>query len=279
MKKKNEINENSLEKYTKLITNYNISIIEFNKSMIKPFIIKSREIFDLKNEIKDQKEKLKNEIKNNESDIDSEIIKLRDYYIKEKQGINFDKFLKGDMKIILLIILSVFHFFCMLEILGILFSLFREIKRSLFFKIKEKYADYDTKTFYDYLSSSSINDSSKINLNYITSFLSDYFIAKTSLKAVYIFSIIFNSIIILILLIYDFLAIEQLKKSEDYSTAKFIIFIIVYAVIYVLTSLISLYPLSLIQKIEKNNYWGILIITGILTISAYGKNYLLTINL
>ena len=31
--------------------------------------------------------------------------KLRDYYIKEKQGINFDKFLKGDMKIILLIII------------------------------------------------------------------------------------------------------------------------------------------------------------------------------
>ncbi len=164
----------------------------------------------------------------------------------------------------------------MLEIHGILFSLFREIKRSLFFKIKEKYADYDTKTFYDYLSSSSINDSSKINLNYITSFLSDYFIAKTSLKAVYIFSIIFNSIIILILLIYDFLTFEQLKKGEDYSIAKFIIFIIVYAFIYVLASLISLYPLSLIQKIEKNNYWGILIITGILTISAYGKNYLLT---
>lgn len=33
--KENEINENSLEKYTKLITNYNNSIIEFNKSMKK----------------------------------------------------------------------------------------------------------------------------------------------------------------------------------------------------------------------------------------------------
>ena len=130
--KENEINENSLEKYTKLITNYNNSIIEFNKSMIKPFIIKSRQIFDLKNEIKDKKEKLKNEIKNNESDIDSEIIKLRDYYIKEKQGINFDKFLKGDMKIILLIncfvkfsVLSVFHFFVCWKYMGF-YSLYFE---------------------------------------------------------------------------------------------------------------------------------------------------------
>ena len=274
----NENNENSLGKYRKLIKNFNKAIFEFDESMIKPFIIKSREIFNLKKEIKDQKGKLQKEIKNTEIDVDSEIIKLRDNYIKEKQGIKFANCIKKDSKIIILIFLSIFHFLCMLEIHGILFALFREIKRSIYFRIKEKYNKDDTKTFYDYLSSSSKNDSSKINLNYITSFLSDYFIAKTSLRVVYSLSIILNSIIILILLINDFLTIEQLNKGEDYPTAEFIVFIIAYIFIYIIASLISLYPLSLIQKLEKDNYWGILIITGTITLSAYGKNYLLTWN-
>ena len=169
---------------------------------------KSKEILDLKNKLEAstiaQEKKYKEEVKNLEEKQYLELLKIRDIYIKEKQGRNYNKCIKLEKKRILLIIFSFFHFLHMLEIHGILFALMREIKRSIYFKIKEKYPEHDTKTFYDYLSTSSINDSSKINFNYFTSFLSSYFISKLNIAGNYIFSILANIIVILLLLINDF---------------------------------------------------------------------------
>ena len=269
-------NENPLEKYIKIIKNYKKSVLKFDESTIQHFMSESKKIINQKKKIKKQKEKLKLKLENIEKEEDFAIIKLRDNYIKEKQGKKFNICIHRDLKTISLIILSAFHFLFMLEIHGILFALFREIKRTIYFMCTNEYSKNDTKTFFEYLSSSSINDSSKINFNYITSFLSDLFIAKISIKSVYTFSLISSSIIISIFLIFDFLSIEQLKNKENYSKTELTIFIIVYIIIYIIASLVSLYPLALIQKLENNNFWAVTIMTGILTSSVCVKNYLLT---
>ena len=232
-------NENPLEKYIKIIKNYKKSVLKFDESTIQHFMSESKKIINQKKKIKKQKEKLKLKLENIEKEEDFAIIKLRDNYIKEKQGKKFNICIHRDLKTISLIILSVFHFLFMLEIHGILFALFREIKRTIYFMCTNEYSKNDTKTFFEYLSSSSINDSSKINFNYITSFLSDLFIAKISIKSVYTFSLISSSIIICIFLIFDFLSIEQLKSKENYSKTELTIFIIVYIIIYIIASLVS----------------------------------------
>ena len=275
----NSLNTN-LENLKITVNEYNKNLGEFNSSVLKPLVTKSYSITYLKNQIEKQQSNLKKifekEIKKLEEKNTSEIIKLRDEYIKENSGNMHDKCFKFGKKRILLIIVSLFHFIYMLGIHGILFALLREIKREIYFRIKEKYPKFDTKTFDDYYSTSSMNDSSKINFSYLTAFLSDILIAKTSISIVYVFSVNLNIIIILLLFIKRFLSIEELENEKHYSGGELAVFIIIYCIIYIIASLISLYPFSISQKIGKNNHWINIFIMGSLTLAVFSKNLLLT---
>jgi hypothetical protein len=83
---------------------------------------------------KKQKE-LQEEIEKEKYSIIEEILKIRDNYIEAKSGNDFKSCLSNDMPTICLILLSFFHFLYMMEIHGILFALFREIKKDILVKI------------------------------------------------------------------------------------------------------------------------------------------------
>lgn len=107
--------------------------------------------------------------------------------------------------------MSIFHFFALSEVHGILLALFKEIEREVKYKIKEKY-DFKNniiKDFYYFLTESNYHDSSQINFNYISSLFSIALIKlikkKYKIEIVYVISIISITFISIILAFTDYL--------------------------------------------------------------------------
>lgn len=259
-----------------IMKDYKKAISDFNKTAILPLMNKSHILVQYEKDLAKKQKEFEEEIKKQKNSIVEKILEIRDNYIEEKSGNNYKSCIKCNVPTVLLIILSICHFLYMMEIHGILFALFREIKRDIIFKFKKKYKDNDKKQFYEYLSTSSITDSSKINVNYFTSFLSDIFISKSSITKIYVVSTILNIIISsLLLFTFGFLSDETINGGEDYPSYMLTILCLSYCLIYVIASLISLYPISIILKLQKNRYWGVIFITASLTIAVIIKNYLL----
>ena len=105
----------------------------------------------------------------------------------------------------ILILISFFHFLAMTEVEGILFSIFGEIRRTIHLE--------DKKTFYDFLETSTFNDSAQINFNYFFSFLCPCFINNNKLNKTYIISSIVIFIFFLVTSSLDFL--KEVKLNQD----------------------------------------------------------------
>lgn len=151
--------EKNNEELIKSITKFN----ETKKKMKEQFYINILGFTCcLKSKYKKEKDKIKN-IKNKEKEnfekkIDK-IMKAHENKINKK---------KYNLFIISFFSFSFIHFLGMSEIHGFLFSLFGEIKRSLYYYIKEDYNTYNT---FDYFFTVSIfTDTSQINLSYLSCF-------------------------------------------------------------------------------------------------------------
>ena len=68
--------------------------------------------------------------------IDNKLIEIRDEYMKENIHETMDIYTKISKKTWIFIVISIFHFLAMTEIEGILFSIFGEIKRNIYFTEK-----------------------------------------------------------------------------------------------------------------------------------------------
>ena len=70
---------------------------------------------------------------------------------------------------------------------AVIFALMREIFRDFHFKRYHEYEDFDKKDFEHYLKKSSKNDTSQINFNYLSSFITNFFVYKTNFVIAYYF--------------------------------------------------------------------------------------------
>ena len=173
-------------------------------------------------------------------------------------------------EIALFIIISIFHYLAMTEVEGLLFSLFGEIKKIITFWAKDKYTT--NKTFYDFLKNSTLNDTAQINFNYLLSILSPFLIKNNRLFKSYLFSILLIFICFLICWSVNFLDEEQLKENTPYDSKTIILLIIIYIILYLFASLISLIPHKIIIT-NKNFTWGYLFLINLsLTLGVIFKN-------
>lgn len=123
------------------------------------------------------------------------IKELRKEYIK-KEKLSYESIPK---KSLVLYFFSLFHFFAMAEIHGILFSLLKQIFSLI---IKDQF--YENSTFYIYLTESTLHDSSQINFNYLSSILSDFLFCRFGIKNVYPISIVCILFFISLLKFFEF---------------------------------------------------------------------------
>ena len=143
---------------------------------------------------------------------------------------------------ILFSLFSLAHFLLMAVIEAVLFSIMREVYREFHFICHKKYDDDDKKDFIYYITKSSKNDTSQINFNYLSSFITHFFICKTNFYIPYILSNIFT---ISIIVWCCFLTFWILKKFNFYN----------YLVVILSFSLILFHCCSKKKdiKIESNN--------------------------
>ena len=166
------------------------------------------------------------------------------------------------------IIFSLFHYFVISIIQAVLFSLLREIFRSFYFVVYEKYHKDDKKDFSYYLTTSSKNDSSQINFNYLSAFITDFFVSKTNIIIPYFVSLIGIIILFLFMLLFDFLNIKDIENNiRNYSTMEIVCLCIFYILIYIFTGIISLYPVYIIKQSPYYTKESILVSCALLTSS------------
>ena len=190
---------------------------------------------------------------------------------------------------------SLFHFFALSEIHGILLALLKEIVRTCqHYHYKHYHFDKDEsgkeiiKTFHYYLTESNFHDSSQINFNYATSFIA-FLIIKSSkskyiLEKIYGISFIFIFSFSMFLLSIDYLTDKDLKEDNEdnknyYGFFKLLFCLIIpYSVIYFCAGLISLLPNKILDDIFKKegtgtNLWKLFIINLMIVISVTSKNF------
>ena len=150
--------------------------------------------------------------------------------------------------------LSFIHFFLIAEIQSFLFSLEREVSRTIYHHFFEKYREDDVKDFMHFLQISSTHDSSQINLNYVSSFFTELFVSKTSIFIVYLISVFGIMSVLGILRIIDFLPLDVIENNTgNYSIIGTVGLCLLYILIYIFTGIISLYPLYIIK--QHTNYF------------------------
>ena len=172
---------------------------------------------------------------------------------------------------IFFIIFSLLHYFVISIIQAVLFSLLREIFRAFYFFIYEKYQDDDKKDFIYYLKISSKNDSSQINFNYLSAFITDFFVSKTNIIIPYFVSFIGIIILFLFMLLFDFLNIKDITEKRNYSEMEIVCLCIFYIFIYTFTGIISLYPVYIIKQSPYYTNGSILLSCILLTSSVCAK--------
>ena len=211
-----------------------------------------------------------NEINQTKEEINQILIKIRDNYMEENISTTLNIRSQITCEIALFIIISIFHYLAMTEVEGLLFSLFGEIKKIITFWAKDKYTT--NKTFYDFLKNSTLNDTAQINFNYLLSILSPFLIKNNRLFKSYLFSILLIFICFLICWSVNFLDEEQLKENTPYDSKTIILLIIIYIILYLFASLISLIPHKIIIT-NKNFTWGYLFLINLsLTLGVIFKN-------
>ena len=77
------------------------------------------------------------------------------------------------------------------------------------------------------------------------------------------------------MLLFTFEFLSEGEINDGYPPSMLTILCLSYCLMYVIASLISLYPISIILKLQKNNYWGVTFITFFLTLAVIIKNFLL----
>ena len=218
-----------------------------------------------------------NDFKDDEEKLIKCLEDLRTDYIFKKDNINTENINYSKLKLICYYIffslVSLAHFFLMAVIEAIIFSLTREIVRTIYFFIYEKYDEKDRKDFDYYLKKSSKNDTSQINFNYLSSFITELFICKTNIVIPYIVSNISIIIIVALMLLFDFLKKEDIDNNiNNYSELDCIILSIFLILIYCFSGIISLYPVYIIKQSQYYRKISISLICLLLTLSVCLKN-------
>lgn len=183
------------------------------------------------NLIGEYKEKM-NDLRNDEKDLQDLLDDLRTDYIKLNNLDNY-KCIWGKECFcfyLIFLLLSLGHFILIAEIQSIIFSLEKEIYKTIYFDIcgnytgKEiknhycgKYNETDFKNFDDYLKISSKHDSSQINFNYLSSFITDLFVSKTNIFIAYFISVLGIILVLLCVRFFNFLPLEKIINDKSYS--------------------------------------------------------------
>ena len=126
----------------------------------------------LKSQYKNKKD-IKDKIGDIE-DVEKKNIDSKIDLIMKNQKDNIDKKIlssKSKLFYFIFFFFNLFHFFALLELYSFKFALFREIKKSLYRYIKEKYDENEKKTFDDYFRYSILRDISQNNISYFFSCL------------------------------------------------------------------------------------------------------------
>ena len=177
------------------------------------------------------------------------------------------------MNTLLILILSIFHFYSIAEINGYLLSLFGEIKRSSYRHFNGYYST--NKTFSDFFTNSTLTDSSQINFNYFTSIFTSYFICKYSIMTLYAFSSLALFGFICWISNFQFLGKDKINMNINYESAHSVFTLILfYIAIYFFSGLIALLPYELLKVKKKITSGDLLLINFFLTFAVIVKNLL-----
>ena len=202
---------------------------------------------DEKEEFLKNYENKKNELRKKEEEFQKSLDDLRkDYIINSNDYTNTlldeiecENICEGFLFYIIFFALSIAHFILIAEIQSILFSLERDIYRTFYFELHEKYDKEDKKDFDYYLKDSSRHDTSQINFNYLTSFITDLIVSKTNISITYLIAVLGIIITLLGVKSFNFLPRELIEKGENYSGLKITYLILLLVSLYISTSIIS----------------------------------------
>ena len=196
------------------------------------------------------------------------------HYMSQKENqVTKDLYSCISKKSLVILLLSIFHFYSIAEINGFLFSLFGEIKRSSYRHFKGNYTT--NKTFTDFFTNSTLTDSSQINFNYFTSIFTSYFICKYSIMTLYAFSSLALFGFIYLISNFNFLNKETINMNKNYEDSNSVfILIIFYIGIYFFAGLIALLPYELLKVNKKITSGDLLLMNFFLTLAVIVKNLL-----
>ena len=230
---------------------------------------KDKECF-IKENGKNKEENIK-KLNEDEEKIKENLKDFRKNFIKENSNEEKNEYICIDVKIIYLLFLSLFHFIALTEVNGVIYSLFEEIKKTLYCYFADKY-DTDTKTFEKIFLYSTLNDSSLININNIAYLFSQLFIIKFGPIMTYILSVIIIIAVTTLMLIFDFLTEKEITDDICYPWYKMLALICSYIFIYFFSGIISFYPIDILRRIGDHNIFNNLLIYLSLALAVFTKN-------
>ena len=140
------------------------------------------------------------------------------------------------------IFFSIFHFYALSELNGILFALLEEIKKSAHYLFKND-KDYNKNlNFYNFFLDLVLYDSSQINFNYISSLLSNTIINLINETPTYILCTICNTALFCLLFFFHLYELTDEHDNENIYFCKIASF---FLLIYLFTGIIGLLPFHL----------------------------------
>ena len=226
----------------------------------------ANKILPLKTEFDNCLEKIENLINNNQENQKKQenqkyLLKLRDILMIKNVNPNND--------LETYIFFSIFHFYALSEINGILFSLLEEIKKSAHYLFTKDSEYNKEKNFYDFFLDLVLYDSSQINFNYLSSMLSNSIINLIDVIPTYIMSTACNSVLLILLY---FFHLTELDEERDIEIIYFCKMGSFFLLIYLFTGIIGLLPFYLLEN--KNNPKNIVVGNFCLFLGVIIKNIL-----
>ncbi len=161
---------------------------------------------------------------------------------------------------------SIFHFWALSEINGILFALLEELKKSAHIIFKNDKEYNKDKNFYKFFLDLVLYDSSQINFNYLSSILSNMIINLINVTPTYIVSFLFNTLFFILLYFFHISELTEEHDNEIIYACKIGSFFF----FYLFTGIIGLLPFYLIEN--KNNPKNIIIGNFCLFLGVIIKN-------
>ena len=187
--------------------------------------------------------------------------KIEDIEKYEKACDSYDKFIKnneelsikeGGWKTFFFLIIIIIHYISIAHINSIIYSLFRELRRSAstYFNLWEKAPE--TEDFNDYFENSNIKDTSQINLFYFSSFLTPFILKIFNIFVLYLICFGINIIILLIINFIDFLSPDKTKIYDNYNFKEFCYKVLApYITLYIFTGFIASIPFYIRKKYKE----------------------------